>query len=84
MCQIQVEQKFTVFLWDLMYTSKLGGADLRTCMELKESLQQWGVLSPHAVGNSHDSWGEECSMLLTQMDRQRGAWEKQMESAIIR
>lgn len=53
-------------------------------MELKENLQQWGVLSPHAVGNSHDSWGAECNMLLMQMDRQKGAWLKQIESSVMR
>lgn len=73
-----------MFLWDLMYNNNLSGSDLRSCRELKDNLQQWSVLSPHAVGNSHDSWGTECKMLLTQMDRQKGALLKQIESSVIR
>lgn len=81
---LQIEQKFIVFLWDLMYNNKLASADLRSCQELKESLQQWGILSPQALGSGHDLWGDECNMLVNETDKQIAIWEKQTEAATMR
>lgn len=67
-----------------MYNNKVTGPDIRTCQELKESLQQWGILSSHVIGNSHDVWGDECNFLLNETDKQMSAWEKQIEAATIR
>lgn len=69
-----MEQKFTVWLWALMYgqgVSHLQPADFRACEELKEQLQRWGVLSPHAIGHSHDNWEGEVTLLLREAERQR-------------
>lgn len=73
----QVEQKFTVWLWALMYgqgDQQLSPADIRTCEEFKEQLQRWGVLSPHAIGHAHDNWGGEVTLLLREAERQRAAF----------
>ncbi|XP_034250095.1 lysosomal-trafficking regulator isoform X2 [Thrips palmi] len=72
-----VEQKFTVWLWALMYgqgVHQLQPADFRACEELKEQLQRWGVLSPHAIGHSHDNWEGEVTLLLREAERQRLAF----------
>lgn len=72
-----VEQKFTVWLWALMYgqgVQQLQPADFRACEELKEQLQRWGVLSPHAIGHAHDNWEGEVTLLLREAERQRAAY----------
>lgn len=71
-----MEQKLAVWLWALVYGQglhQLQPADLRACEELKEQLQRWGVLSPHAVGHSHDNWEGEVTLLLGAAERQRVA-----------
>ena len=73
-----------MFLWDLMYNNKIAGQDLRSCQELKESLQSWGIVSSQSIGNIHDAWGDECNMLVNEMNKQMAAWEKQTEAATMR
>lgn len=73
----QVEQKFTVWLWALMYgeiSSQLSSADIRVCEEFKEQLQRLGVLSPHAIGHPHDNWEGEVTLLHREVERQRAAY----------
>ncbi|KAL0267522.1 UNVERIFIED_CONTAM: hypothetical protein PYX00_009770 [Menopon gallinae] len=80
----QVEQKFSIFLWDLMYNTKLTSSDLRSCQELRESLLQWGAISPQVLGSSNDAWKMDCVMLMNETDKQISSWEKQTEAAIMR
>lgn len=81
----QVEQKFTVWLWALMYgqeSHQLPSADIRACEELKEQLQRWGVLSPHAIGHAHDNWEGEVTLLLREAERQMAAYVTHNRDAI--
>lgn len=83
----QVEQKFTVWLWALMYgqgCNELSPADLRACEELKEQLQRWGVLSPHAIGHSHDNWEGEVTLLHREAERQRVAFVAHGRDAMLK
>ncbi|KAK3927653.1 Lysosomal-trafficking regulator [Frankliniella fusca] len=73
----QIEQKFTVWLWSLMHgqeSHQLASADIRACEEMKEQLQRWGVLSPHAIGHAHDNWEGEVTLLLREAERQRASY----------
>lgn len=80
----QIEQKFSIFFWDLMYNTKLASSDLRSCQEFRESLLQWGTISPQLLGSSNDAWKMDCVMLMNETDKQISSWEKQTEAAIMR
>ncbi|XP_076766095.1 lysosomal-trafficking regulator mauve isoform X3 [Xylocopa sonorina] len=70
----QVEQKFTVFLWDLLQRrDEIPSADARICVELKEALNIWDL----AKGIEHASpgiWNEELALLRRELMRDRDIW----------
>lgn len=74
-----------MWLWALMYgQGQLPPADVRACEELKEQLQRWGILSPHAIGHSHDNWEGEVTLLLREAERQRSAFVAHSRDAMER
>ncbi|XP_068085277.1 lysosomal-trafficking regulator [Anabrus simplex] len=75
----QIEQKFTLFLWELLHSEaySLSPLDIRACEELQAHLQPCGVLEEAALP-------EEVRLLLEDRERQRVTWEKQNESATSR
>lgn len=82
MSRFQTEQKFAVFLWDLIYraSGQMSGTDLRTCQDFILQLQSWGMTSISAG----DLWEDELKMLLADMEKQRQQYEKQNDAATHR
>lgn len=76
----QAEQKFTAFLWDLMYKNTLDHADLRSCQELKDALQKWRIISLQSTETCNNLWEDVCNTLISEADKQMNLWEKQMEA----
>ncbi|XP_069691772.1 lysosomal-trafficking regulator isoform X2 [Periplaneta americana] len=78
----QTEQKFTVFLWDLLHRSAghMSGTDLRACQDFSHLLQSWGLanLTPG------DLWEDELKVLVADMEKQHQQYEKQNEGATHR
>ncbi|XP_024939057.1 lysosomal-trafficking regulator isoform X2 [Cephus cinctus] len=79
-----VEQKFTVFLWELLQRrDELPSADARVCAELKEALSVWGL----AKGMDQATpglWGEELALLRRELMRDRDIWIENNLPAIYR
>ncbi|GFG30500.1 hypothetical protein Cfor_08123, partial [Coptotermes formosanus] len=65
----QNEQKFTVFLWDLLRRSsgQMSCTDLQACQCFSQQLQSWGMTNLTAG----DLWEDELKMLLADMEKQR-------------
>ncbi|KAK9307869.1 hypothetical protein QLX08_001934 [Tetragonisca angustula] len=70
----QVEQKFTVFFWDLLQKrDDMPSADARICVELKEALNIWD-LAKGIEQASPGIWNEELSLLRRELMRDRDIW----------
>ncbi|XP_058802324.1 lysosomal-trafficking regulator isoform X2 [Phymastichus coffea] len=77
----QVEQKFSVFLWDLLQKrDEMSSADARTCAEMQEALKIWDLAKSIDQGNQ-ELWGEELSLFRRELLREREIWiDSQMPS----
>ncbi|XP_017760097.1 PREDICTED: lysosomal-trafficking regulator isoform X2 [Eufriesea mexicana] len=70
----QVEQKFTVFFWDLLQRrDEMPSADARICVELKEALNIWD-LAKGIEQASPGIWNEELALLRRELMRDRDIW----------
>ncbi|XP_061930479.1 lysosomal-trafficking regulator isoform X1 [Apis cerana] len=70
----QVEQKFTVFFWDLLQRrDEMPSADARICLELKEALNIWN-LAKGIEQASPGIWNEELTLLRRELMRDRDIW----------
>ncbi|XP_043802413.1 lysosomal-trafficking regulator isoform X3 [Apis laboriosa] len=70
----QVEQKFTVFFWDLLQRrDEMPSADARICVELKEALNIWD-LAKGIEQASPGIWNEELTLLRRELMRDRDIW----------
>ncbi|XP_076389629.1 lysosomal-trafficking regulator mauve isoform X1 [Megachile rotundata] len=70
----QVEQKFTVFFWDLLQRrDEIPSADARICLELKEALSIWD-LAKGIEQASPGIWNEELALLRRELMRDRDIW----------
>ncbi|XP_043270510.1 lysosomal-trafficking regulator isoform X2 [Venturia canescens] len=80
----QVEQKFTVFFWDLLRRrDEMPSADARVCAELKEALNIWNLVKGIERATP-GLWGEELAMLRRELMRDRDIWLENYLSAIHR
>ena len=80
----QVEQKFTVFLWDLIYRrDEMPSADGRVCAELREALNFWNLAKGLEDGGS-TVWSEELDLLRRELAKDRDIWIKNHFPAIKR
>ncbi|KZC14096.1 Lysosomal-trafficking regulator, partial [Dufourea novaeangliae] len=70
----QVEQKFTVFFWDLLQRrDEMPSADARICAELREALNIWD-LAKGIEQSSPGMWNEELALLRRELMRDRDIW----------
>ncbi|XP_076673285.1 lysosomal-trafficking regulator mauve isoform X3 [Andrena cerasifolii] len=70
----QVEQKFTVFFWDLLQRrDEMPSADARICAELREALSIWD-LAKGIEQASPGMWNEELALLRRELMRDRDIW----------
>ncbi|XP_026675054.1 lysosomal-trafficking regulator isoform X2 [Ceratina calcarata] len=70
----QIEQKFTVFFWDLLQRrDEMPCADARICAELKEALSIWD-LAKGIEQASPGVWNEELVLLRRELMRDRDIW----------
>ncbi|XP_012252611.2 lysosomal-trafficking regulator [Athalia rosae] len=80
----QIEQKFTVFLWDLLQRrDEMPSADARVCAELREALGIWN-LTKGIEQATPGLWGEELALLRRELMRDRDIWMENNSSAIQR
>ncbi|XP_016837232.1 lysosomal-trafficking regulator isoform X2 [Nasonia vitripennis] len=80
----QVEQKFSVFLWDLLQKKdEMPSADARICAELREALKIWDLARGIEQGNS-ETWLEELSLLRRELMKERDIWIESQMPAIQR
>ncbi|XP_015121948.1 lysosomal-trafficking regulator [Diachasma alloeum] len=80
----QVEQKFTVFFWDLLEKrDEMPSADARVCAELKEALSIWDLVKGIERATP-GLWGEELTLLRRELMRDRDIWMESNLSAIQR
>ncbi|XP_046739127.1 lysosomal-trafficking regulator isoform X3 [Diprion similis] len=80
----QIEQKFTVFLWDLLQRrDEMPTADARVCAELREALSIWN-LTKSIDQATPGLWNEELIMLRRELMRDRDMWMENNLSAIHR
>lgn len=80
----QTENKFIVYLWELIYNNELDCRDSKICEELKECIQQWGIVSSDVIIKNISSWKEKCSNFLREAELQMNAWKKQREMVTIK
>lgn len=58
-----MEQKFTVFFWDLLQKrDEMPSADARVCAELREALRVWN-LAKGIEQASPEAWNDELALL---------------------
>ncbi|XP_054002539.1 lysosomal-trafficking regulator isoform X2 [Hylaeus anthracinus] len=70
----QVEQKFTVFFWDLLQKrGEMSSADARLCAELREALNVWDLAKGIDQASS-PVWNEELALLRRELMRDRDIW----------
>ncbi|KAF7992714.1 hypothetical protein HCN44_005058 [Aphidius gifuensis] len=70
----QIEQKFTVFFWDLLQKKDdMPSADARICIDLKEALCIWNLVKGIEKATP-DLWGEELLLLRRELMRERDIW----------
>ncbi|XP_078037136.1 lysosomal-trafficking regulator mauve isoform X2 [Augochlora pura] len=70
----QVEQKFTVFFWDLLQRwDEMPSADMRICAEFREALKIWN-LAKGIEQASPSVWNEELALLRRELMRDRDIW----------
>ncbi|XP_014603828.1 PREDICTED: lysosomal-trafficking regulator isoform X1 [Polistes canadensis] len=69
----QVEQRFTVFFWDLLQKDEMSSADARMCGEFREALRIWD-LSKSIDQASPGIWNEELALLRRELMRDRDIW----------
>ncbi|XP_076239225.1 lysosomal-trafficking regulator mauve [Calliopsis andreniformis] len=70
----QIEQKFTVFFWDLLQRrDEMPSADARICLELREALSIWD-LAKGIEQASPGIWNEELALLRRELMRDRDIW----------
>ncbi|XP_011300955.1 lysosomal-trafficking regulator isoform X2 [Fopius arisanus] len=80
----QVEQKFTVFFWDLLQRrDEMPSADARVCAELKEALSIWDLVKGIERATP-GLWGEELTLLRRELMRERDIWLENNLPAIQR
>ncbi|XP_076629359.1 lysosomal-trafficking regulator mauve isoform X2 [Colletes latitarsis] len=71
----QVEQKFTVFFWDLLQKRvEMPSADARLCAELREALNVWDLAKGIDQARSIGIWNEELALLKRELMRDRDIW----------
>ncbi|XP_020281501.1 lysosomal-trafficking regulator isoform X2 [Pseudomyrmex gracilis] len=59
----QMEQKFTVFFWDLLQKrDEMPSADARICAEFREALRIWNIAKGLEQANS-EAWNDELALL---------------------
>lgn len=87
----QVEQRFSLFLWDLLAKKdKMPSAEARACTEFKEALTTWQLTknSKNFANESGDEtaefWEEEIMILRRELMRERDIWIENNLSAIQR
>nr|XP_018917180.1 PREDICTED: lysosomal-trafficking regulator [Bemisia tabaci] len=81
----QIEQKFILFLWDLMYNgSSLLPTEMEVCEELKEQLLTWDIVSAQAFGHAHDRWQKDVALAVKDFDMAKLEWEKSVEPSITK
>lgn len=82
---VQIEQKFILFLWDLMYNgSSLLPTEMEVCEELKEQLLTWDIVSAQAFGHAHDRWQKDVALAVKDFDMAKLEWEKSVEPSITK
>ncbi|KAJ8668849.1 hypothetical protein QAD02_000108 [Eretmocerus hayati] len=70
----QIEQKFTVFLWELLQRKdEMSTVDALLCTEFKEALKIWNLAKGIDRDNSN-SWNEELTWLRRELARERDVW----------
>ncbi|KAK2579125.1 hypothetical protein KPH14_001295 [Odynerus spinipes] len=70
----QVEQRFTVFFWDLLQRrDEMSSADARVCAEFREALSIWD-LAKGIEQASPGIWNEELTLLRRELMRDRDIW----------
>ncbi|XP_043669052.1 lysosomal-trafficking regulator isoform X1 [Vespula pensylvanica] len=69
----QVEQRFTVFFWDLLQRDEMSSADARMCAEFREALRIWD-LAKGIEQASPGIWNEELALLRRELMRDRDIW----------
>ncbi|XP_023288682.1 lysosomal-trafficking regulator isoform X2 [Orussus abietinus] len=70
----QVEQKFMVFLWDLLQRrDEMPSVDARVCAELKEAIDIWDLTGSIEQGGLN-MWGEELELLGRELMKDRNIW----------
>ena len=80
----QVEQKFSVFLWDLLKKrDEMPSADVRICDEFAEALRIWDLAKSIDQGN-FEVWVEELILLRRELLRERDIWIESQLPAIQR
>ncbi|XP_023246507.1 lysosomal-trafficking regulator [Copidosoma floridanum] len=80
----QIEQKFSVFFWDLLQKrDEMSCADARMCLDLEEALQVW-ELAKKVEQNSSETWTEELALLRRELTKERNAWIENQLAAIQR
>ncbi|KAL0119810.1 hypothetical protein PUN28_007922 [Cardiocondyla obscurior] len=64
----QMEQKFTVFFWDLLQKrDEMPSADARVCAELREALRVWNLAKGIEQASS-EAWNDELALLRRDRD----------------
>lgn len=66
-----MEQKFTVFFWDLLQKrDEMPSADARVCAELREALRVWN-LAKGIEQASPEVWNDELALLRRNLLQER-------------
>lgn len=81
---MQVEQKFSVFLWDLLQKrDEMPSADARICAEMREALKIWDLAKSIDQGNQ-ELWTEELTLFRRELLREREIWIDGLMPSIMR
>ncbi|KAK0171372.1 hypothetical protein PV328_009113 [Microctonus aethiopoides] len=80
----QIEQKFTVYFWDLLQKcNDMPSSDAQLCIELKEALSIWELVK--GINNATPKlWSEELTLLRHELVKDREIWMENNLSAIHR
>lgn len=83
---LQIEQRFTIFLWHLMYskTHTISEAELDLCEEFKNYLQDWDIISPELIGEAHERWQFEVSAAVRELSVVYWTLEKSQQDAVYK
>lgn len=82
----QTEQRFTVFLWHLMYSKScdLSETDAELCEDFKNCVQEWEIVSPQAIGTADDRWQFEVSAAMRELSVVYWGLEKGQQDAVYK